>query len=150
MHFYNAKHSANFIQRVLERSEKAIIQLVHRPTEKKLHVELIQKLENGKTRTHHIKFTKEHLHYFGRIFPKWEGEEGESINKEIIDQLPEDSIVYFVMKTEIYKITRKEIIEYDCQWLIKNVRPVYSVPLSALTPFYQEGDWHIDGLWEFG
>ena len=111
---------------------------------------LIETLSDGKTRIHHVKFTKRHYETFGFKFPKWSGEMGESINKEIIDVLPENSLIYFVMQKEIYKITRKLLLEYNCLWYIKNVRPVYSVPLSALTPFYQEGDWHIDGLWEFG
>jgi len=150
MHFYNAKHSANFIKSVLEKKEKIIVQIHHNPTERSLHMNLVQTLTDGKTRIHHIKFTKTHYHTFGVRFPKWSGEEGESINKEIIDSLPENSIIYFVMPTEIYKITRKDILQYNCLWYIKDVRPVYSVPLSALEPFYQEGDWHIDGLWEFG
>ena len=45
------------------------------------------------------------------------------------------------MPDSIWTITRKEIVDYDCQWLIKDVRPVYSVPLSALKEFYnQTGD----------
>ena len=150
MHFYNAKHSANFIKMVLEKKMKIIVQIQHRPTERSLHMNLIQTLPDGKIKIHHIKFTKTHYHTFGVRFPQWKGEEGESINKEIVDELPEDSIIYFVMEREIYTITRKEMLDLDCQWLIKDVRPVYSVPLSLLKPFYQEGDWHLDGLWEIG
>ena len=150
MHFHNAKVASQFIQRVLEKKFKRIVQIQHNPTEKRLHMNLIEKLPDGTTLTHHVKFTKTHYHTFGVRFPKWSGEEGESINKEIIDGLSENSIIYFVMTEEIYTMTRKDVIDYNCQWLIGGVRPVYSVPLSALTPFYRKEDWHLDGMWELG
>ena len=54
------------------------------------------------------------------------------------------------MPDSIWTITRKEIVDYDCQWLIKDVRPVYSVPLSALKEFYNQTGVNSDpfGLYE--
>jgi len=155
-HFYNAKQASEFIKRVLEVRHKIIVRLHHNPTEKSLHMNLIEELGDNipdnlvKTRTHHVKFTKRHYETFGFKFPKWSGEEGESINKEIIDVLPENSIIYFVMPDSIWTITRKDILEYNCLWYIKDVKPVYSVPLSALKEFYNQTGENSDpfGLYE--
>ena len=150
MHFYSAKQAAKCIQMALEIRHKIITQVHHQPTERALHMNLIEKLENNNTRIHHIKFTRNHYHTFGVRFPKWNDEEGESINKEIIDNLADNSIIYFVMPDSIWTITRKEIVDYDCQWLFKDVRPVYSVPLSALKEFYNQTGVNSDpfGLYE--
>jgi len=155
-HFYNAKQASDFIKRVLEVREKIIVRIHHMPTGKALHMNLIQELGDNipdnlvKTRIHHVKFTKRHYETFGFKFPKWSGEMGESINKEIIDVLPENSIIYFVMPDSIWTITRKDMLEYNCQWLIGNVKPVYSVPLSALKEFYNQTGENSDplGLYE--
>ena len=149
-HFYNAKQASEFIKRVLEVREKIIVRIHHYRIGKALHMNLIQELSDGKTRTHHVKFSKRHYETFGFKFPKWSGEMGESINKEIIDVLPENSIIYFVMPDSIWTITRKDMLEYNCQWLIGNVKPVYSVPLSALKEFYNQTGENSDplGLYE--
>ena len=44
MHFHNAKVASQFIQRVLEKKFKRIVQIQHNPTEKRLHMNLIEKL----------------------------------------------------------------------------------------------------------
>ena len=149
-HFYNAKQASEFIKRVLEVREKIIVRIHHYRIGKALHMNLIQELSDGKTRTHHVKFTKRHYETFGFKFPKWSGEMGESINADVIDALPEDSIIYFVMPDSIWTITRKDMLEYNCQWLIGNVKPVYSVPLSALKEFYNQTGENSDplGLYE--
>ena len=111
---------------------------------------LIEEQSDGKTRIHHVKFTRRHYETFGFKFPQYSGQMGESINKEIIDTLPENSIIYFVMPDSIWKITRKDILEYNCLWYIKDVKPVYSIPLSALTEFYNQSGENSDpfGLYE--
>ena len=45
---------------------------------------------------------------------------------------------------------RKDILEYNCLWYIKAVKPVYSVPLSALKEFYNQTGENSDpfGLYE--
>ena len=157
-HFYNAKQAADFIKRVLEVREKIIVRIHHMPLGKALHMNLIETFDTiktqsqsvDKTRIHHIKFTKRHYETFGFKFPKWSGEMGESINKDIIDVLPENSIIYFVMPDSIWTITRKDILAYNCLWYIKDVKPVYSIPLSALKEFYNQTGEKSDpfGLYE--
>ena len=149
-HFYNAKQASEYIKRVLEVREKIIVRIHHYRIGKALHMNLIQELSDGKTRTHLVKFSKRHYETFGFKFPKWSGEMGESINADVIDALPEDSIIYFVMPDSIWTITRKDMLEYNCQWLIGNVKPVYSVPLSALKEFYNQTGENSDplGLYE--
>ena len=149
-HFYNAKQASEYIKRVLEVREKIIVRIHHYRIGKALHMNLIQELSDGKTRIHHVKFTKRHYETFGFKFPKWSGEMGESINADVIDALPENSIIYFVMPDSIWTITRKDMLEYNCQWLIGNVKPVYSVPLSALKEFYNQTGENSDplGLYE--
>ena len=149
-HFYNAKQASEYIKRVLEVREKIIVRIHHYRIGKALHMNLIQELSDGKTRTHHVKFSKRHYESFGFKFPKWSGEMGESINADVIDALPENSIIYFVMPDSIWTITRKDMLEYNCQWLIGNVKPVYSVPLSALKEFYNQTGENSDpfGLYE--
>ena len=69
-HFYNAKQASEFIKRVLEVRHKIIVRLHHNPTEKSLHMNLIEELGDNipdnlvKTRTHHVKFTKRHYETF--------------------------------------------------------------------------------------
>ena len=150
-HFYNAKQASEYIKRVLEVREKIIVRIHHMPTGKALHMNLIETYATSEyTRIHHVKFTKRHYESFGFKFPKWSGEMGESINKEIIDVLPENSIIYFVMPDSIWTITRKDLLEYNCLWYIKDVKPVYSVPLSALKEFYNQTGENSDpfGLYE--
>ena len=149
-HFYDAKQASEFIKRVLEVRHKIIVRLHHYRIGKSLHMNLIEDQSDGKTRIHHVKFTRKHYETFGFRFTKWSGEMGESINKDVIDTLPENSIIYFVMPDSIWTITRKDMLEYNCQWLIGNVKPVYSIPLSALTEFYNQSGENSDpfGLYE--
>ena len=149
-HFYNAKQASEFIKRVLEVRHKIIVRLHHNPTEKSLHMNLIEEQSDGKTRIHHVKFTRRHYETFGFKFPRYSGQMGESINKEIIDTLQENAIIYFVMPDSIWKITRKDMLECDCQWTPEHRTPVYSIPLSALTEFYNQSGENSDpfGLYE--
>ena len=59
-HFYNAKQASEYIKRVLEVREKIIVRIHHYRIGKALHMNLIQELSDGKTRTHHVKFSKRH------------------------------------------------------------------------------------------
>ena len=153
MHFNNSVIAANFIKKVLERRDKKNIQVLHQPSDKKsLHVNLIETpnyLAGLPQITHHVKFSKEHFHAFGHFFKKWEGQEGESINKNILLGLPSTSIIYIALPDEIKMISVKGWLEYNLLWTTKSGAELYTIPYDDMTYFYQQKDDPL-GLWEFG
>ena len=142
MHFYDSKQASNFIKVVLKQRHNIIVQEVHKPTQRSLHMELLEKLPDNTIKTHHVKFSREHYHQFGNRFPQWYGQQGESINKDIVVGLPDNALFYFVFPESIWTITKHKIMnECGCEWIPKHKTPVLSVPLSELTEFYnQTGD----------
>ena len=149
MHFNNSKIAADFIKKILEIRDKKNIQVLHQPSDKKsLHINLIEK-DGLKKITHHVKFSKEHFHAFGHFFKKWEGQEGESINKNILLGLPSTSIIYIALPDEIKMMSAKDWIEYNLVWTTKSGAELYTIPYDDMTYFYQQKDDPL-GLWEFG
>ena len=149
MHFNNSKIAADFIKRVLEHRDKKDIQVLHQPSDKKsLHVNLIEK-DGLKKITHHVKFSREHFHAFGHYFPKWDGQEGESLNKNIIFGLPSNSIIYIALPNEIKMMSVKDWKDYNLVWTTKSGAELYTVPYDDMEFFYQQKDDPF-GLWELG
>ena len=149
MHFNNSVIAANFIKKILERRDKKNIQVLHQPSDKKsLHINLIEK-DGLKKITHHVKFSREHFHAFGHFWKKWEGQEGESINKNILLGLPSTSLIYIALPDEIKMMSAKDWIEYNLVWTTKSGAELYTIPYDDMKYFYQQKDDPF-GLWEFG
>ena len=152
MHFNNSVIAANFIKKILERRDKKNIQVLHQPSDKKsLHVNLLEipvdfRME---TITHHVKFSREHFHAFGHYFPKWENQDGESINKNILLGLPRNSIIYIALPDEIKMMSLKDWLDYNLLWSTKSGAELYTIPYDDMKYFYQQKDDPF-GLWEFG
>ena len=153
MHFNNSKIAATFIKRVLEHRDKKDIQVLHQPSDKKsLHVNLIETptVESClPTITHHVKFSREHFHAFGHYFPKWEGQEGESLNKNILFGLPSNSIIYIALPDEIKMMSVKDWKDYNLGWTTKSGAELYTIPYDDMEFFYEQKDDPF-GLWEIG
>ena len=149
MHFNNSVIAANFIKKILERRDKKNIQVLHQPSDKKsLHINLIEK-DGLKKITHHVKFSREHFHAFGHFFKKWDGQEGESLNKNSLLGLPSTSLIYIALPDEIKMMPAKDWIEYNLVWTTKSGAELYTIPYDDMTYFYQQKDDPL-GLWEFG
>ena len=140
MHFNNSVIAANFIKKILERRDKKNIQVLHQPSDKKsLHINLIEK-DGLKKITHHVKFSREHFHAFGHFFKKWDGQEGESLNKNILLGLPSNSIIYIALPDEIKMMSAKDWIEYNLIWTTKSGAELYTIPYDDMEYFYQQKD----------
>ena len=138
MHFNNSKIASDFIKKVLEIRDKKNIQLVHQPSDKKsLHVNL---LDIDSNITHHVKFSREHFHAFGHFWKKWEGQEGESINKNILLGLPSNSIIYIALPDEIKMMSLKDWLDYNLLWTTKSGAELYTIPYDDMKYFYQQKD----------
>ena len=138
MHFNNSVIAANFIKKILERRDKKNIQVLHQPSDKKsLHINLIEK-DGLKKITHHVKFSREHFHAFGHFFKKWDGQEGESLNKNILLGLPSTSLIYIALPDEIKMMSAKDWIEYNLVWTTKSGAELYTIPYDDMTYFYQQ------------
>ena len=143
MHFNNSVIAADFIKKVLEIRDKKNIQLVHQPSDKKsLHVNLLEIPVDFRmqTITHHVNFSREHFHAFGHFFKKWEGQEGESLNKNILLGLPSTSIIYIALPDEIKMMSAKDWIEYNLIWTTKSGAELYTIPYDDMEYFYQQKD----------
>ena len=140
MHFNNSVIAANFIKKILERRDKKNIQVLHQPSDKKsLHINLIEK-DGLKKITHHVKFSREHFHAFGHFFKKWDGQEGESLNKNILLGLPSTSIIYIALPDEIKMMSLKDWLEYNLLWTTKSGAELYTIPYDDMEYFYQQKD----------
>mgnify|MGYP000701698714 CR=1 FL=1 len=150
MHFNNSVIAANFIKKILERRDKKNIHVLHQPSDKKsLHVNLLETDSKGWRKiTHHVKFSKEHFHAFGHFFKKWEGQEGESINKNILLGLPSTSIIYIALPDEIKMMSLKDWLEYNLFRETINGSELYSIPYDDMKIFYKQSD-DFFGIWEF-
>ena len=143
MHFNSSKMAADFIKKIFEIKYRKNIQVVHQPSDKKsLHVNLLEipvdfRME---TITHHVKFSKAHFHAFGHFFKKWEGQEGESINKNILLGLPSTSIIYIALPDEIKMMSLKDWLEYNLLWTTKSGAELYTIPYDDMKYFYQQKD----------
>ena len=144
MHFNNSVIAADFIKKVLEIRDKKNIQVLHQPSDKKsLHVNLIETpnyLAGLPQITHHVKFSKEHFHAFGHFFKKWEGQEGESINKNILLGLPSNTLIYIALPDEIKMMSLKDWLEYNLLWTTKSGAELYTIPYYDMEYFYQQKD----------
>ena len=140
MHFNNSVIAANFIKKILERRDKKNIQVLHQPSDKKsLHINLIEK-DGLKKITHHVKFSREHFHAFGHYFPKWENQDGESINKNILLGLPSNTLIYIALPDEIKMMSLKDWLEYNLLWTTKSGAELYTIPYDDMEYFYQQKD----------
>ena len=151
MHFNSSKMAADFIKKIFEIKYRKNIQVVHQPSDKKsLHVNLLETDSKGWRKiTHHVKYSKEHFHAFGHYFPKWENQDGESINKNILLGLPSNTLIYIALPDEIKMMSLKDWLEYNLLWTTKSGAELYTIPYDDMTYFYQQKDDPL-GLWEFG
>ena len=65
------------------------------------HIRLIEP-KTGKR--FHIKFARDTFKKFGLFFPDYAGEEGESIDKSVVDELDDNDIIFFARPEAINKI----------------------------------------------
>ena len=86
-----------------------------------------------KGRKHWIKFDRENFLTFGKHFPENEGKLGETIDKEVVDDLKDDDIIYFAKPDRIYFIKVKTIRD-SCRDRINNTdkSTTVSFPIELL------------------
>jgi len=82
----------------------------------------------------HIKFARETFKKFGLFYPEYAGEEGESIDKTVVDELDNDDIIFFARPEAINKIfvgdlKEKAYLRYNKTEQVET----YSIALSELS-----------------
>lgn len=85
----------------------------------------------------HVKFATETFHKFGEFYTEYSGEEGESIDKSIVDRLKDTDLIFFCQKEVIRKCLVEDLKKYGFirENLSDNRTKTYSIALSRLEVF---------------
>jgi hypothetical protein len=85
----------------------------------------------------HVKFANENFHKFGEFFNDYSGEEGESIDRSIIDRLKDSDIIFFAQPEIIRKCLVEDIkrFGYVRENEADDNTETYSIALSRLEVF---------------
>lgn len=73
-----------------------------------LHLNLI---DDANGIFYHIKFNREAFLTFGNYFPGYGTSLGDTLNDEVVQKLPDNTILFFCYPERIYKVTFKEFIK---------------------------------------
>lgn len=85
---------------------------------------------------YHIKFARERFHKFSQLNPGYGTGEGESIKKEILDELADDDLVFFGTGNEILKIFVGDIREFGVLRVNREFKDsTYSVAVEKCEQF---------------
>lgn len=85
----------------------------------------------------HVKFATESFHKFGDFYQEYSGEEGESIDKSVIDKLKDTDLIFFTQPETIRKCLVEDIKKYGFirENQTDNKTKTYSIALSRLEVF---------------
>lgn len=85
----------------------------------------------------HVKFANETFHKFGEFYSDYDSEEGESIDKSVIDSLKDNDLVFFAQPDIIRKCLVEDIKKYGFirENIADNKTMTYSIALSRLEIF---------------
>ena len=131
---HNVKQAAWIIERILINNG---VQTVKHPTHKNpngLHVYL-KSLEYDIT--YHIKFAREPFMTFGYMFRQYAGQIGETLDKEILDDLKDTDVLFFAYPDKIYYCSVSTFREFAMQRVndADNGKATLSIPMTKLMRF---------------
>lgn len=98
------------------------------------HIDLI----DSKTgQVFHIKFSTENFHKFGEFYTGYSEEEGESIDKSVVDRLRDTDVIFFAQPDIIRKCLVEDMKKFGFirQNIADNKTQTYSISISKLEVF---------------
>ena len=127
----NAIEAGNFIQKIL--TDNGIkTEWQYDKHKYGTHINLI---DTERNQIHHIKFVREPFRYFGKYFPQYKGELGDSLEENFVDSLRDDDWIYFCYPNKILRVKKKDFIKPQLWRDTNHGAKTCSFPLYAMDVF---------------
>lgn len=134
IHCLSAKQASRIIEIVLKNNGIDCVKHPIHHNENGIHVYLKNIKDDV---TYHIKYATSPFMTFGYVFRQYQGEIGETLDKEVIDSLKDSDVLFFAQPNKIYYCSVSKFKEFMLQ------RPndksqgkiTYSVPMKILERF---------------
>lgn len=130
----NSKEAGQIVKGLLANGGNPCTEYIRKRTDTARHIELISKDNH---RVHYVKYSKLPFQKFGQFFSEWAGEEGESLDNDVIQRLGFNDTLYFAHPDKIYKIELRDFIKPKLTRTTKKGTLTWSFPIDLMDTFME-------------
>jgi len=130
----NSKEAGDIVKSLLANGGDVCQEFIRKRTDNATHIELISKHSN---KVHYVKYSKRPFEKFGQFFPAWIGEEGESVDNDVIQRLGFNDYIYFAHPDGIHRIEMRDFIKPKLTRTTRKGDLTWSFPIGLMELFME-------------